>query len=163
MRRLGPAPSSTTLHACALGVLVLLASGCSRGFESRPLGLRYTPPSGMALEREEVGPPGLVRFGDGLELRSVPGAPPALERASIETILQRAGVEPAGPILNAQEGSLSAGKVLRFELGDRNDRELYYVVPREARFVLVRFRAPLDRYGQLSAKVERSLSTLQVD
>lgn len=154
---------AASLRGGAFALLILLTSGCSREFESKPLGLTYEPPSGMALAGEEPGPPAIVRFGDGLELRVVPADPPPISRESIPAILEAAGVKSAGAVLNAQEGTLTAGKVLRFELDARNERELYYFVPREERFVLVRFAAPTSRYGQLSAKVERSLSSLQVE
>jgi hypothetical protein len=150
MRRSGP------------GVLaLLLAVGCSRPVSSQALGLEYEPPSGVTFTSEEAGPPAVARFQGGLELRSVPGTPPALDAAP-EAVLAAAGVPVPGKRVNSAQGSLPAGKVGRYEFQQAGTWTLVYFLPRPDRFVLITFTAPEQDYGKRSAKVERSLSTLKL-
>lgn len=147
----------------ALFVPLLLASvlACSRPVESQALGIRYEPPSGMALRAEDAGPPAVARFEGGLELRSVPGAPPALG-AEPEVVLAAAGVAVPGRRLSADQGTLAAGPVARYEFQEGQVRTLVYFLPRLERFLLLLYSAPERDYGKGSARVERSLSTLVI-
>ena len=147
----------TSLLLC---LLVCWSTACSRRLESTSLGIRYEPPSGMALRTEEPGPPAVARFEGGLELRSVPGPPPRLE-AGAEEVLGAAGVPVPGTRLNATQGTLPAGTVARYEFQQGGSRTLVYFLPRPDRFLLVLYTAPERDYGPGSARVERSLSTLQ--
>jgi hypothetical protein len=114
----------------------------------------------MALRAEESGPPAVVRFEGGLELRSVEGKPPALDVAP-EQVLGAAGVPVPGRQVNATQGTLPAGQVARYEFQQGTSRTLVYFLPRPERFVLVLYTAPERDYGPGSARVERSLSTLK--
>lgn len=139
----------------------VLAVGCSRPVSSQALGLEYEPPSGVTLSTEEVGPPAVARFAGGLELRSVPGTPPALE-ATPEAVLGAAGVSMPGKRVNSAQGTLAAGPVGRYEFKQADTWTLIYFLPRPDRFLLITFSAPSQDYGQRSARVERSLSTLRL-
>lgn len=122
--------------------------------------MQYEPPSGMGLRSVAAGPPALARFDGGLELRSVRGAAPALD-AGPEAVLA-AGLKAPGKLLQDTEGTLPAGPVARYEFSQTGgSRTLVYFVPRKDGFVLVTFSAPERDYGALSARVERSLSTLR--
>ncbi|QDE95735.1 hypothetical protein [Myxococcus xanthus] len=142
-------------------LLVWCGFGCSRSFSSQDLGVQYEPPSGMGLRSVDAGPPALARFDGGLELRSVRGAAPALD-AGPEAVLAAAGLKAPGKLLQDTEGTLPAGPVARYEFSQTGgSRTLVYFVPRKDGFVLVTFSAPERDYGALSARVERSLSTLR--
>ncbi|HEX8701434.1 MAG TPA: hypothetical protein VF815_21585 [Myxococcaceae bacterium] len=146
----------------ALSLLaLLLAVGCSRPVSSQTLGLEYEPPSGVTLSSEQPGPPAVARFEGGLELRSVPGTPPALD-ASPEAVLAAAGLSVPGKVVNSAQGTLTAGPVGRYEFKQGDTWTLVYFLPRPERFVLVTFSAPSQDYGKRSARVERSLSTLKL-
>ncbi|GHG69875.1 hypothetical protein [Comamonas sp. JC664] len=135
--------------------------GCSRGFSSRELGVQYEPPSGMGFRSVEAGPPARALFEGGLELRSVRGVPPEVA-AGAEAVLAAAGLSLPGTLLQDSEGTLPAGPVARYEFSQANGaRTLVYFVPGKDDFVLVLFSAPERDYGALSARVERSLSTLR--
>jgi len=142
-------------------LLLLCVIGCSRGFTLRVLGVQYEPPSGMGLLAEEAGPPAVARFEKGLELRSVVGTPPTLE-AGPEAVLAAAGLPVPGRLVQSSQGTLPAGPVARYELTRDGARTLVYFLPRKDGFVLVTFSAPERDYGALSARVERSLSTLRL-
>lgn len=123
--------------------------------------MQYEPPSGMSLRTVEAGPPGLARFEGGLELRSVRGETPALA-AGPDAVMAAAGLTVPGSLRKNSEGTLPAGPVARYEFFTAGDsRTLVYFVPRKDGFVLVTFSAPERDYGALSARVERSLSTLR--
>lgn len=146
----------------ALSLLVLLlAVGCARTVSTEALGLEYEPPSGVKLSATEAGPPAVARFEGGVELRSVPGAPPALGAAP-EAVLSAAGVPVPGKLLSSTQGTLPAGPVARYEYQQGDARTLVYFLPRADRFVLLTFTAPERDYGPRSAKVELSLSTLKL-
>lgn len=143
---------------------LLLSSvfGCSRSISSQELGVQYEPPSGMSLGSVEAGPPALARFKGGLELRAVRGVPPALD-AGPEVVLGAAGLTVPGRLLQGSEGTLPAGPVARYEFTQSGGaRTLVYFVPRKDGFVLVTFSASERDYGALSARVERSLSSLRM-
>ena len=124
--------------------------------------MQYEPPSGMGLRAVEAGPPARALFDGGLELRSVRGAPPALG-AGHEAVLGAAGLPVPGKLLHDSSGTLPAGPVARYEFSQAGGaRTLVYFVPGEGGFVLVLFTAPERDYGALSARVERSLSTLRL-
>jgi hypothetical protein len=154
---------SGPVRATALtwSLLLLCAVGCSRGVTSRVLGVEYEPPSGMGLIAEEAGPPAVARFEKGLELRAVKGTAPALD-AGPEAVLTAAGLEVPGRVVQDSRGTLPAGPVARYELSRDGARTLVYFLPRKDGFVLVTFSAPERDYGTLSARVERSLSTLKL-
>jgi hypothetical protein len=143
-----------------LWLFLSCALACSRKLESHALGLQYEPPSGMALRSEQPGPPAVARFEGGLELHSVQGTPPRLD-APPEEVLGAAGLPVPGRRLNATQGTLPAGPVARYEFQQGSSRTLVYFLPLTARFVLVLYTAPERDYGPGSARVERSLSTLQ--
>jgi hypothetical protein len=150
------------MNRSALSLLaVLLAAGCSRPVSSQALGLEYEPPSGVKFASEEPGPPAVARFEGGLELRSVPGTPPALE-ATPEAVLGAAGVPLPGKVMNTSQGTLPAGPVARYEFLQGDARTFVYFLPRPDRFVLITFTAPERDYGPRSGRVERSLSTLKL-
>ncbi len=140
---------------------MLCVLGCSRGVTSRALGVEYEPPSGMGLISEEAGPPAVARFEKGLEMRSVAGTPPALD-AGPEVVLAAAGLPMPGTLLKDSQGTLPAGPVARYEFSQSGTRTMMYFLPRKDGFVLVTFFAPERDYGTLSARVERSLSTLRL-
>ncbi|ATB27706.1 hypothetical protein [Melittangium boletus] len=143
-------------------LLLSFAVACSRQVDSTALALQYEPPSGMRLLSEEPGPPAVVRFEGGLQLRSVVGAPLRLD-ASPEEILRAAGMPESGQRpLNATQGTLPAGPVARHEFQQGTTRTLVYVLPREDRCVFVLYTAPERDYGPGLARVERSLSTLKL-
>ncbi|MCP3138792.1 hypothetical protein [Pyxidicoccus xibeiensis] len=142
--------------------LVLGVLGCSRDFTSSALGVRYKPPSAMKLESEEVAGASVVaRFKQGLELRSVKAAPPALD-AGPEAVLGAAGLAVPGRLVADSRGTLPAGPVSRYEFADGGKRTLVYFLPRAGSFLLVTFTAPERDYGSLSSRVELSLSTLEL-
>jgi hypothetical protein len=148
-------------HSALPLLALLLAVGCSRPVSSQALGLEYEPPSGVTFTSEEAGPPAVARFEGGLELRSVPGTPPALNAAP-EAVLGAAGVSVPGKVVNSAQGTLTAGPVGRYEFQQGEVWTLVYFLPRPDRFVLVTFTAPAQDYGKRSARVERSLSTLKL-
>lgn len=115
----------------------------------------------MKFTSEEAGPPAVARFEGGLELRSVPGTPPALEAAP-EAVLGAAGVPVPGKVMNTSRGSIDAGPVARYEFLRNGARTLVYFLPRPERFVLLTFTAPEQDFGPRSGRVERSLSTLKL-
>ncbi|MFP2904676.1 hypothetical protein ACLESD_06390, partial [Pyxidicoccus sp. 3LFB2] len=67
-----------------------------------------------------------------------------------------------GRLMQDSRGTLPAGPVARYEFARDGARTLVYFVPRKDGFVLVSFSAPEHDYGALSARVERSLSTLRL-
>jgi hypothetical protein len=151
-------------HMCrsALSLLaLLLAVGCSRPVSSQALGLEYEPPSEVKFLSEEPGPPAVARFEGGLEIRSVPGTPPALN-AEPEAVLSAVGVSVPGKRVNSAQGTLTAGPVGRYEFQQGDTWTLVYFLPRPDRFVLITFSAPSQDYGKRSSRVERSLSTLKL-
>jgi hypothetical protein len=148
-------------HSAPTLLAVLLAVGCSRPMSSQALGLEYEPPSGVTFTSEEAGPPAVARFEGGLEVRSVPGTPPALG-ATPEAVLAAAGMSVPGKVVNSAQGTLPAGPVGRYEFQQGDTWTLVYFLPRPDRFVLITFTAPGQDYGKRSARVERSLSTLKL-
>ncbi|MDY7226473.1 hypothetical protein [Hyalangium rubrum] len=148
-------------RSCLSLLAVLLAVGCSRPVSSQALGFEYEPPSGVKLSSEEPGPPAVARFEGGVEVRSVPGTPPALE-ALPEAVLGAAGVSVPGKRVSTSQGTLPAGPVARYEFQEGTHRTLVYFLPRPDRFLLFTFTAPERDYGPRSAKVELSLSTLKL-
>ena len=143
---------------------LLTLAGCSRGYESDLLGLRFEPPASMKLQREEAGPPPVAFFSSGLELRSIPGKPPSVAeshlRQTLEELRSSSGVSLPGELVSARAGTLPAGTVARYELETENARTLVYVVPASDRYVLLTLTAPDSEYGRLQNQFERSLSTL---
>lgn len=115
----------------------------------------------MAAQAEQPGPPSVVPFDGGLELRVVPGLPPRLD-APAESVLAAASVPVPGRRLSATQGTLPAGAVARYEFQQGTSRTLVYFLPLTNRFVLILYTAPERDYGPGSARVERSLSTLQI-
>ena len=135
--------------------------GCARPVTSQALGLEYQPPSGVQLSSEEVGPPAVAHFEGGLEMRSVPGKPPALESPP-EVVLAAAGVPVPGTVVNTAQGNLLAGPVARYEFQQGDAWTFAYFLPRADRFLLITFTAPERDYGPRSSRLERSLSTLKL-
>ncbi|MHB8879341.1 MAG: hypothetical protein ACYC8T_37070 [Myxococcaceae bacterium] len=145
--------------------LCLALAGCSNTFESALLKVKYEPPRGVKLSGEETGPPAVARFTQGIELRSVPAAPPTVDEAHLEALLEevRAASKLSAPgrMVSARTGTLSIGPVVRFEVKDRDSRSLVYFIPLEGRYLVASVTAPESRYGMLETQVERSLSTLE--
>jgi hypothetical protein len=110
---------------------------------------------------EEAGPPAVARFEGGLELRSVPGTPPALDAAP-DAVLGAAGLPVPGTVMTTSQGSITAGAVARYEFKQGDARTLVYFLPRPDRFVLLTFTAPERDFGPRSGKVERALSSLKL-
>ena len=52
----------------ALLMVVLSLSGCSRSFDSEPLGIQFTPPKGFDFQKLEDGPPLRAVFDNGLSI-----------------------------------------------------------------------------------------------
>lgn len=148
-----------------LAASLLALSACSNAYDSALLKVRYTPPSGMKLTSEVAGPPAVATFGQGLELRAVAGAAPAIDEAHFDALLDqlREGAKVAAPgrLSSARPGSLPVGAVVRFEVKGEGTRSLVYFVPLEGRYLVVSLTAPEARYGMLEAQVERSLSSLE--
>lgn len=150
------------MRATALPLLtLLLVLGCSGPVTAQAVGVTYEPASGVKFLAEEAGPPAVARFEGGLELRSVPGTPPALE-AGPEAVLGAAGVPVPGSLLHTSQGTLPAGPVARYEFKQGGARTFMYFLPRPDRFVLITFTAPEQDYGPRASRVERSLSTLKL-
>lgn len=153
-------------------ILMLLAGalalcGCSRTYESGLLGLEYEPPRGFELLNEQQGPPALARFSKGLELRSAEAKLPEISEAHLDAILRQAwkasGTEgEPGEVVSARVGTVRNLPVARYALREGGSRTLVYVVPHDARFVLVRLTTSESAYAQLESLVERSLGSLKL-
>ncbi len=146
--------------------LALATLGCASGYDSATLGLAFSPPRGIKLQTEAVGPPKVAQFSSGLRLVVAERAPPAIDEGSLETllfeVLSAAQTEVPGKQVSARVGSLNIGPVVRYELKEGRVRSLIYYIPLEQRFALAILTAPEDRYGMLETQVERSLSALAV-
>jgi hypothetical protein len=150
-----------TAKVAALAMVALV--GCSNGFESEALGVRYQPPRGFRLVSED---PGVAIFSSGLEIRSIPSAAIKLDETPLAGLLNEtlatAKLPAAGRIVSAKAGDLTAGPVARYEVEGPNERTLIYVVPQQTRRILVTFTAGESRYRELATRVETSLASLRL-
>jgi len=144
-------------------VLVILTTlGCTSGYDSAEMKVRYRPPRGVKLVEEQAGPPRVARFSSGLEIRSVASPPPAIEEGKLEALLQVVRPGSEGEIISAREGSLDAGKVVRWTLKGDGARTLVYYVPRPTRYLVLSLSASEGRYADLENQFELSLASLRV-
>ncbi len=152
--------------AFAAALLLPFASACSSGFESDTLGVSWKPPKAFALESQEAGPPPSAKFSQGLELRRVDLKLPEPTETSVGPMLEQvrapAAVPQGAQLVSSRVGSIPAGAVARYELKDRGERFLVYVLPRDEQAFLLSLRADEGRFSQLSNTLERSLTTLKV-
>ena len=152
--------------ARVLALLLLLATACSSGFESDALGVRWTPPKAFSLESQQAGPPAAANFSPGLELRRVDLKLPIPEETNVGALLEQireaAGVPTGAELVSARVGSIPAGSVARYELKQRSERFLVYVLPKGEQSLLLTLRAEEGRFSQLQNALERSLTTLKV-
>ncbi len=155
------------MRTTALAVVSALAlGGCSHEFDSEALKLKYHPPRGASLAEEKAGPPRVARFTLGLELRSVDGAPPAIDEGRLADLLkevaEKAGTTPPGELISSRAGSIPAGPVARWALRDPEGRTVIYYVPGKARFLLITQRASEAAFGEAENQLELSMGTLKL-
>ena len=149
----------TVARATLLAVCLV---GCSSEFESDQMKLRYHPPHGVKLVGEEAGPPRVVRFSSGLEIRSFDAKPPAIEEDKLEALVQVVSPGAAGAVISARLGSIDAGKVVRWTLKEEGKRTLVYFLPRPNRYLVISMTASESHYADLENQLELSLSSLKV-
>jgi hypothetical protein len=143
----------------------LMAAACSRAFESSPLGMAWTPPSGVRLVSQDSGPPARAVFEGGITWYRIDGAAVSMgERglpAMLESIAAAGHVALNGTVTSARTGTLPVGAVARYELRAAATRTLAYVIPRSGGAMLLLATASEAQYGRTSASVELSLSTVR--
>lgn len=149
-----------------LMVIALVLGGC-KGDEvkSAALGLSWKPPQGVSLANEAAG---LLSFSGGVELRSIPGAPPPLGEegqldALLLTALTAAKVEPLAKRISGRLGDIPAGKVARWVLSGGGQRALHYYLPLSDRFLLISMTAPEAAFGTKESQLDLSLSSLKIE
>ncbi len=143
---------------------LLCASACSTEVDLPGLGIHYAPPSGVKVTSENPGPPVVVQFSGGLEIRRGQGALPALDAEKLAPLLavalEKTGLPAlATPPVDARAGTCPLGPVARYETRGSN-RKIFYVVPQGATFLVLVF-TPDTSDGKADAAFERSLGTLR--
>ena len=150
----------------ALWGLLAFGLGCSGTYESAAMKVRWELPRGVKLLEEQAGPPRVARFSDGVEIREVQAAPPAIEEGKLEELLPKigaqAGVATTGNIISARLGDLPPGKVVRWTLKDGDKRGLVYFLPSGKRFLVISLMGAEGHYAQMENQFELSLSSLRV-
>ncbi len=149
-----------------VGLVVALVAACSNHYDSAVVKVRFQPPRGASLLDEQAGPPAVARFSSGLEIRSVLGAPPAVDEANLAAlyplITSRAGLAVEGSLASARSGQIPAGSVVRFAVKGGGSRSVVYFLPAAHRFVLVSLTSPEARAAAQETGFERSLGTLRL-
>lgn len=142
--------------------LAAFGLGCSNRFDSEAMALKYHPPHGVDLVDEQAGPPRVARFSNGLEIRSIEGAAPAVQEDKLEDLLKVVSPGVQGAIISARPGTIDAGQVVRWTIKEDAKRTLVYFVPRPKRYLVLTLTAPESRYSNLESQLELSLSSLKM-
>lgn len=147
------------------GLMLVGGAGCSSGYQSSALQLKYEPAPGFSLEGEDPGPPARARFTHGLQILSLAGPPKPLDEGHLTALLgdlrNAASLGDLGELRNSRVGTIGAGPVARFETRHAGEESLLYVVPRKQRTLLVLLTADASEYSTRANRIEQSLSTFQ--
>lgn len=149
-------------------LLCLFTAGCSRGFDSPELGLRFEPPQGMGHESTEtLHGRRVAQFGGGLSIVRLEGAGfGPLAGTTVEDAffrLRESGFIPKdADVRSAKPGSIGAGPVIRYELSRGATRYLAYVLQVSGGWLLFRLQGTGSEFDTLSNRFERSLGTVKL-
>lgn len=84
-----------------------------------------------------------------------------LESLLVHALREAKATPPAERITSARLGSLPVGAVARYDLKSPSNTALVYLIPGDARFLVVMLSVPAGEDGRMEGKFERSLASLR--
>lgn len=141
-------------------------SACSSGYADH--GITWKPPQGVKVQTDTAAgaPTATVAFSRGVTLQTWGGSDqPDYPRDPAKTRLDemKARLVPADvTVISARDGSIRAGRVLRFVWSKDGNRTLLYYLPAGTFAAVLRLEAPEGRFGTEEDHFDRSLDTLRI-